>query len=173
MNFAGDDVVCEQIKLGKLSSVKMGKKDQKILPYSGDDLRIEWGYFYLSGEGETFVSPKQQDCEMNFVGICAELNSLPALFSFAYDDIASIEYFHAHLRNYWNRDGAKITDEGVKAHADYKMVMRRCREMENQMFMDAVRAGGEEYAELLELSFRQSIAAHKLVLDEDGEVLFI
>ncbi len=174
MNFAGDDdVACEEMKLGKLSSVKMGKKNQTVLPCSGDDLRIEWGYFYLSGEGQTFVSPKTKDGEMSFVGIRADLTSVPVLFSFAYDDIASIEYFHTHLKSYWNREGAKLTDEIVKAHADYKMVMRRCREMENQMFIDAVRAGGEKYAELLELSFRQTIAAHKLVLDEDGQVLFI
>ena len=41
------------------------------------------------------------------------------------------------------------------------------------MFIDSVRAGGEKYAEILELAYRQAVAAHKLVLDEDGEVLFI
>ena len=170
MNKAGDDEVeTEQLTLGKLSSVKMGTKSQPILKKFGDDLRIDWGYFYLSGVGETFV---RKD-EMTFVGIETELTGTPSLFTFAYDDIESIEYFGAHLKSYWNKDGALITDEIVKAHSDYKSVMRRCRDMENEMFIDAVRAGGEKYAELLELAFRQTIAAHKLALDENGEVLFI
>jgi len=38
---------------------------------------------------------------------------------------------------------------------------------------EAVLTGGEKYAELLTLALRQSVAAHKLVLDEDGQVLFI
>ncbi len=170
MNLAGDDeVVCQELTLGNLSSVKMGTRSQRILERYGDDLRIEWGYFYLSGKGETFVSKE----DMTFVGIKSDLSSAPALFSFAYDDIESIEYFHTHLKSYWNKDGALITGEIVKAHTDYKTTMRRCREMEDKMFIDAVRAGGEKYAELLELAFRQTIAAHKLVLDENGEILFI
>ena len=170
MDVAGDDeVVCEELTLGNLSSVKMGTKSQKILSRYGDDLRIEWGYFYLSGKGETFVAKE----DMTFVGIKTELTSAPALITFAYDDIESIEYFHEHLKSYWNKDGALITDEIVKAHADYKATMRRCREMEDKMFIDAVRAGGEKYAELLELAFRQTIAAHKLVLDTEGKILFI
>ncbi len=175
MNHAGDDEVdCEQLTLGKLSSVKMGTRSQKMLTRSGDDLRIEWGYFYLTGEGKTYISPKSDaEGSMSFVGLTVELGSAPALLTFAYDDIASMEYFHKPLRSYWNREGARITDEIVKAHADYKTVLRRARAMEDEMFIDAVRAGGEKYAELLELAMRQTIAAHKLVLDEDGEVLFI
>ena len=41
------------------------------------------------------------------------------------------------------------------------------------MVADATAAGGEKYAELLILSLRQSVAAHKLVLDTEGEVLYI
>ena len=49
MNLRGDDETdVEQISLGKLNTVKMGTKSQKILSRIGDDLRIEWGYFYLT-----------------------------------------------------------------------------------------------------------------------------
>ena len=171
MNLAGDDkVACEELTLGKLNSVRMGTVSQKILSRSGDDLRIEWGYFYLTGEGKTFTFA--DEAGMNFVGIESDLKPVN-LFTFAYDDVESIEYFHTHLKSYWNRNGALITDEIVKAHADYKATLRRCHELADRMFIDAVRAGGEKYAELLELAFRQVIAAHKLVLDENGEVLFI
>ena len=171
MNLRGDDDVdCEQITLGKLNSVKMGTKNQKILEKEGDDLRIEWGYFYLTSEGATDIFKGEDG--MTYVSTELTVSS-SALITFAYDDIVSIEYFHKPLKSYWNRNGATITDEIVKAHSDYKDTMKRCAELSDRLFLDATRAGGEKYAELLELSFRQAISAHKLVLDEDGEVLWI
>ncbi len=171
MNLRGDDeVVCEQIELGKLNTVKMGRKNPQVLTRSGDDLRIEWGYFYLTSEGTTDVYKAEDG--MTYVSTELPVKS-SALVTFAYDDIVSIEYFHKHLKSYWNRNGALITDEIVKAHSDYKSTMKRCAELCDRLFIDATRAGGEKYAELLELAFRQSIAAHKLVLDENGEVLWI
>ena len=171
MNLRGDyNVDCEQITLGKLNSVRIGTKNQKILEKEGDDLRIEWGYFYLTSEGVTDIF-KDED-GMTYISTEIAVSS-SALITFAYDDIVSIEYFHKPLKSYWNRNGANITDEIAKAHSDYKDTMKRCAELSDRLFLDATRAGGEKYAELLELSFRQSIAAHKLVLDEDDEVLWI
>ncbi|MBQ8849256.1 MAG: DUF4965 domain-containing protein [Clostridia bacterium] len=171
MNLRGDDDVdCEQISLGKLNSVKMGRKNQQVLKRFGDDLRAEWGYFYLTSEGTTSVYKAEDG--MNYVSTELPVKS-SALITFAYDDIVSVEYFHKHLKTYWNKDGALITDEIVKAHADYKANMKRCTELSDKLFLDATRAGGEKYAELLELAFRQTIAAHKLAIDENGEILWI
>ncbi len=166
-----DEVICEIVDLGALKTVKMGRKNQQMLKRVGDDHRIEWGYFYLTAEGG---SVKSEKCADGMTYVSAEFPVTDStLVTFAYDDIYSIEYFHQHLKSYWNRNGSLITDEIVKAHSDYNDVIARCRELEDRMFIDAVRAGGEKYAELLELAFRQAIAAHKLVIDENGEVLFI
>ncbi len=166
-----EPVACEILDLGKLKSVKMGAIAQDILPCAGDDHRISWGYFYLSTEGTVSYSIGEGE-ELTYVTAEAELKK-STLFTFAYDDIYSIEYFGTRLKSYWNKDGALITDEILKAHADYKATTKKCKEFADRMFIDSVRAGGEKYAELLELAFRQAIAAHKLVLDENGEVLFI
>lgn len=171
MNLRGDDEVDHEVfELGKYSSVKMGKRDQKILCRDGDDLRIEWGYFYLTGIGTAYCR-KDAD-SMSFAGINAEVKS-SSVFTFAYDDIESMVYFGKHLKSYWNKDGAKITDEIFKAHGDYRVVKNKCDRIGDKLFCDATRAGGEKYAEICELSFRQAISAHKLVLDENREVLFI
>ena len=166
-----EPVSCETLDLGKLKSVKIGSVAQNIIPCSGDDHRISWGYFYLTTEGETSYTVGEGEA-LTYVHAEAEVKK-STLFTFAYDDVYSIEYFKTHLRSYWNKDGALITDEIVKAHLDYKLTLKKCNEFADKMFIDSVRAGGEKYAEMLELAFRQAIAAHKLVIDENGEVLFI
>lgn len=172
MNIRGDgEVVFSKYTLGKLNSVSMGLKEQKMLKRSGDNLRIEWGYFYLTGEGETGYYTDNEG--VSFVYLDTAVPGGSRLISFAYDDVRSIEYFGKALTSYWNRSGEKITDVIAEAHADYKKVMRRCSYIADTLFCDAVRAGGEKYAELLELAFRQAVAAHKLAVDENGEILFI
>lgn len=171
MNLKGDDSVeISEFSHGQISTIKMGKTHQSILERNGDDLRIEWGYFYLSGIGKTFKSTDADG--LSFVGIESEVKS-SSVVTFAYDDIESIQYFGKNLKSYWNKDGASITDEICKAHGDYKHIIKKCSLIGNNLFCDAVRAGGEKYAEICELSFRQAIAAHKLVLDENNDVLFI
>ncbi len=170
MNLRGDDAVeCEQLTIGKLHSVKMGRKNPRLLERHGDDHRIEWGYFYLTGEGETSVC---EDEGMTYVCLDTQLGA-STLITFAYDDIYSLEYFHTKLKSYWNKDGSQITDEIAAAHADYRTTLKRCAALADKMFLDAVRAGGEKYAELLELAYRQTIAAHKVAVDENGEILFV
>ena len=42
----------ESVKTDELTWARMGKGNQKILWRSGDDVRIDWGYFYLAVKGE-------------------------------------------------------------------------------------------------------------------------
>ena len=80
MNLRGDDeVVCETLTLGKLSSVKMGRKHPHMMERHGDDLRIEWGYFYLTGEGKSSV---YEDDGMTFVATETEVKNA-TLITFA------------------------------------------------------------------------------------------
>ena len=167
-----EPVECETLDLGKLNSAKIGTVAQNVIPCSGDDHRISWGYFYLTTEGEASYKIGEGE-ELTYVS--AEIKDLKksTLITFAYDDIESLEYFHARLKSYWNKDGALITDEIVKAHGDYKVTLKRCNEFADRMFIDSVRAGGEKYAEILELAYRQTVAAHKLAIDENGEIIFV
>ncbi len=180
MNLRGDDAVeVETLSLvNGLSSVKMGTKSQKMLTRAGDDLRIEWGYLYLSVKGEVgsyteaYTVDEEKRAE-TFVYASADLSDAPVLFTFAYDDIKSLEYFGKPLTSYWNKNGEAIADEITRAHSDYRETLARCEAFENELFVSSVRAGGEKYAELLELALRQTLAAHKLVVDDEGELLYI
>jgi hypothetical protein len=90
-----------------------------------------------------------------------------------YDDIYAIEYFYQRRPAYWKHDGkVDIFQAFEKAQADYEPVMQKSRDFDSQLLADAKQAGGVEYAELCALAYRQAIAAHKLITDEQGNLLF-
>ena len=169
-----NDVVIENMNFNGLTVMKMGNVEQKPLNRSGDDVRIDWGYFYLATDCKGAESSVVKYFDDTYVSVSAPLNKdKSTLFCFAYDDIESIEYFGKPLRSYWNKNGENILDVISCAAKDYDALSLRCKEFSDKLYCDAFEAGGEEYAELLSLAYRQVVAAHKLVLDENGEILFI
>ena len=188
LNYRGsEDVIAETMTFDGICAARIGSTTQDILSVCGDDLRIDWGYFYLCTDAglvytEKKAVPKNEKMpcgesdEMTFV--CAEAvycadSKAEALFAFAYDDIKSVLYFGDQLTSLWNADGTTIQTAITQAFADYESVFARCEEFSDRLFIDGVRAGGEKYAELLEIAYRQAIAAHKICVDTDGELLFI
>lgn len=91
----------------------------------------------------------------------------------AYDDIYSIEYFGKSLAAYWRKDGMTIGQMLVSAVEQYNEIMKTCGEFNRQLMNDSMNAGGQKYADMLSLAYRQAIAAHKLVVDDNGEILFL
>ena len=168
-------VVTEEIRTeGGLLGQKMGNSVQAPLNRSGDDHRIDWGYFYLATNAANATTGTSVSGKMTSVEVSAPLTEANgATVLFAYDDVASIEYFGTHLRSYWNRNGQTIAQAMDEAVAEYAEVLDRANAFSAKLTADATAAGGEKYAELLSLAYRQVIAAHKLVLDENGEILYI
>jgi len=91
----------------------------------------------------------------------------------AYDDVFSIEYFYRRVRPYWRRDGAGVSELLQSAEQDYPGLTARCREFDAEITADLKQVGGEKFAALCALAFRQCIAAHKLAVDFDGTPLFL
>ena len=75
--------------------------------------------------------------------------------------------------SYWNKDGKKIEEAITEAFADYKDVKQRCDDFSDKLIADAYMAGGEKYADICALAYRQALAAHKVALDDNGDILFI
>lgn len=90
----------------------------------------------------------------------------------AYDDIHAIEYFHQPLDAYWKRNGLTFHEMLLVAADQYKEIMQRCERFNRELLTESQAAGGEKYRDILALTYRQAIAAHKLVADEAGDVLF-
>ncbi len=91
-----------------------------------------------------------------------------------YDDLYSIQYFNENRMAWWKKDGQVTMDAALKAaNTEYNQLMEACTQFDNQLWKDAVKAGGENYAELCVLAFRQAIAAHKLIKDREGNTIFL
>ena len=90
----------------------------------------------------------------------------------AYDDLYSIEYFERRLRPWWRRNGATATDLLRAARKEHDGLLARNKAFDEELMADMRQAGGEEYARLAALAYRQTLAAHKLAADADATALY-
>ncbi len=180
-----DDTICldkkkqketasEEVKVGELTGMKVGAVEQEPLNRSGDNLRIDWGYFYVLTSGSVLTSETLKYGVRNIKVASPMTEGEDKLVLFAYDDLgASINYFGKTLPSYWNRNGKKIDEAIIEAFADYADVKQRCDDFSDKLITDAYMAGGEKYADICALAYRQALAAHKVVVDDNGDILFI
>jgi hypothetical protein len=183
---------------GTLVALKMGSQEQAVLGRKGDDLRIDWGYFYLaalSNQAATFALAGPGTLREEFIAgktgaqaeaaSAARADQLSAALSFelpsvgsepvarwlvlAYDDLFSIEYMRRPLRPYWRRNGLDAKGLLAEAARDYATVMDRCAKFDEELTGDLIKAGGSEYAALASLAYRQCFAAGKFVADANGQ----
>lgn len=191
-------------KTGHISYAKAGTTEQPVLGKRGDDIRIDWGYFYLAAnqnekssvaigeyfqtkaafaekgtvdsDGKIVGKPNSSMPAMVFVEKMGSVSARPAngYIMLAYDDIESIQYFGDNLKGWWTNNGTVTINDALQAaSAEYKKVMSRCAAFDNQLWNETLEAGGKNYADLCVLAFRQSVAAHKLVKDTRGNILFL
>lgn len=176
---------------GGLCAVTVANVEQKPLNKAGDDVRIDWGRFYLAADtaGTTpfladgaaarnaFIDGKAEMAEGERVGMVINKGSVEeasGYLMFAYDDGESVQYFGNNLRPYWNRNNdSTIAQQIEAAAADYDKLMAETAEFDAKMVAEAQEVGGDEYAALCALAYRQAIAAHKLVEAPDGELLWL
>ena len=173
-------------KEGGISGVyfqKSGTSEQPILKKKGDDVRIDWGYAYLAiSDGDNRdveLKPAKADnkdlsaicnLKIDFDKIGSSLVETTILL--AYDDLYAIQYFGQNLQAWWKKNFSS-TEEMIKKSLDeFKSIEERCNKFDKELYNDAVNAGGETYANLCVLAYRQSLAAHKLVRGPNNEILF-
>jgi hypothetical protein len=164
--------VSEALESNGLIYLKTGSEEQNVLAKKGDDLRIDWGYFYLVAEKEN-TEYAVEPAKTKLTKKLGNTRKAKGKFMIGYDDLYSIQYFGENLRPYWNRTGDKdILALFADADAEYRSLLKQCDDFDSQLMQEATQAGGKEYAELCALAYRQAIAAHKLVEAPNGDLLF-
>jgi hypothetical protein len=90
-----------------------------------------------------------------------------------YDQIYAIEYFHQPLRPYWRLKRTEASDLLEEADRNYSSLVQRCEKFDADLVANLTRAGGEKYARLAALAYRQALAAQILVAGPEGEPFFL
>ena len=173
LNTSYQESVSEAVERDGFIYLKTGSKEQDILGKKGDDVRIDWGYFYLVAEKDN-TNYNFDDKKLILTKLLGKKTKAEGKIMIGYDDIYSIQYFGENLRPYWNVDGTStIEEQFALADREYKMLMDKCSAFNSKLMADAEKAGGKQYAELCALAYRQAIAAHKLVKAPNGDLLFL
>jgi hypothetical protein len=182
---------------------RVGSVEQPILQRKGDDVRIDWGYFYVAmakdkradstvnsaqAARESFMANGQlgapaekaslqnnarNDSVIAFAVNLGEVKAkaVSGWLMLAYDDLYSIQYMKKNLRPYWRRNGWEAANLLKAAAHDYASLQKHCAAFDNELMTDLRNAGGENYARLGALAYRQCFAAGKFVADDNGQPL--
>ncbi len=89
----------------------------------------------------------------------------------AYDDLYSIQYMKKNLRPYWRRNGWEAADLLKASAAEFETLNKRSAAFDAEFMADLRKAGGEKYAKIGALAYRQCFAAGKFVADDNGQPL--
>jgi hypothetical protein len=164
-----------------------GLNKQHVFNRTADRVGSEWGYYYLMADScfyhsindfsdiavceyETDVSKTKYLTGQNLHGDIQERTSGKILVAF--DDIISINYYGEMLRGYYFSDGKNIVDALRFSFEEYERVCEACAQAEKEIVEES-KVYGEEYLAVLNASYRQTLAAHKLVKDGKGRLLCI
>ena len=163
---------CDFFTDGDLHVGYMGRKRQAPLNSSGDAVTIDWGYLLFGGQKGT-ICDGTQGANVTMLYKQRLVSPGNATVLIGYDDIASINYFGRILPAYYARNGKTIVAAMKEFFDRREEILARCDAFDQQLLAEAEALGGEDYATVVVASYRQSIAAHKLVADDQGKLLFI
>lgn len=151
----------------------MGRANQQPLGGSGDQVTIDWGYIYLATtQKEANLSYDEEAGRLYWKSKIEEMSGETG-FVLAYDDLLSINYFGEWRKAYWTKIYPTIQDAIGTAFEDREDVLIKAKKLDKEMQETAEAIGGERYAYLCNFAYRQTVAAHKLICDEEGNVIFL
>lgn len=155
------------------SYASMGRAIQQPLNRSEDRGTIDWGYVYLACNDKNALIFFDSDNEKLAMNYTFTPENAHAGFIIAYDDLLSINYFGHWKKGYWTLTYETILNAISAAFSDKKSVLAKASALDKWIEDKAYEIGGEAYAFLCNMSFRQVWAAHKLITDEKGNIIFL
>ena len=176
LDYASDELSeADTFSRGGLLYARTACTDQTPLWKSGDNVRIDWGAFYLAtADKASCAAEASEDGDIAVTSALGKVKSARGMLMAGYDDVYSIQYFGQNLRPWWNRDGDGSIEEQFEAAArEYKTLMRKAAAFDKDLMERSARKGGQKYAEICALAYRQAVSAHKLVESPEGDLLWL
>lgn len=159
-----------------LQSLNIGsffKVKQPILESSGDDLRINRGYFYVAADKNNSEIKIIKEERITIQVILDLRENDTSFILVGYDDVSSIEYYGTPLKGYWTKKYSNIIEAFKDAYSSHDVEFEKCLKRDKRILSEAKASGGKELQKIVTASYRQSIAGHKIVEGKDKEILFI
>jgi len=94
-----------------------------------------------------------------------------AKFVIAHDEGRCVEYFERPLKPYWTTQGDSFTATLSEMFRDDRELIAEVLKENARVRERAFAAGGEAYASMCELAYRQTMGAHIIAADADGTML--
>jgi hypothetical protein len=194
----GQAVAFSRNRTEQTEVLSVGTRDQSILNRSGDDLRIDWGYFHIAvpddepsdttiseqpiqafsatgkfSAADTMEGAMPSNRYAPHLAVAFPLGSVGATpverhLLLSYTQEYAIQLMHQNLRPYWERNNKPVAVMLDEAARDYAALEKRGTIFDSELTSDLTKSSGEHYAWLCTLAYRQSIAAHMLVADAEG-----
>ena len=167
------------------NSVYFGNVAQNLFGTIKDPMTVDWGYIHIADTDATIIEglPKRwcQFKELSFDTEYGAFEEYPyimlkkkeksGVITLAYDDIKACEYFGEKLDGYYKKYFKSFDDMLLTAVSEYEEIKELCIEFDTKMMSEASKVS-EKYEKLTSLAYRQVMAAHKMVLDKNGDLLF-
>ncbi len=156
---------------GRVSYGKIGRLNQKPLNKTGDGVSADWGFLYVCGGEVSFGLTKKNAVKsvFNFPHLDG---SAEATNIIAFDDVFSIEYFGKRLTGLWKEKFACVEDAIAYCDEHHDELLKEI-EAQNKKILDDAKKFGEDYKTIITAAARQVLAAHKLVRNSTGELLYL
>lgn len=175
------------ISFGKTAqSAYCGNVDQNVLAKSGDSVCINWGYLHIACPDAQFMGGFRRfknnyealECDTpydvfkKYPYMVVRRKKLHDVIAVAYDDIHPIMYNNQLLEDYYKKFYKSFDEMLEAAVQEYTSIKTMCNQFDHTLITEAAKYG-KKYEQILSLAYRQAIAAHKLVEDKDGNLLFL
>lgn len=189
---ASSDVIASRHRIAGGEAVSIRAAAGRPLSRSGDQTRIDWGALFVAGGDDAWIGghstlrtafiggrthesddvrfPRPASDDWPVLALTASLDK-PRTFAIGMDEGFAVEWLRRPLRPYWNRDERGFSAMFTQAIREADAVRKRAAEFDAKVEQMLVASGGEDYAAIGILAYRQCIAGHGLVQDTDGDLL--
>ena len=200
-NTSDQQVEWSKFRRSGMTIMRIAPDEQPILKRAGDAVRIDWGAFYIAAPGATgdamasdhacrdsFTStgklpdsddmrlPRRVSDDWPVLAVVYDLGkvggeAVTRHAMLAYDEIFAIELMQRRLRPYWRRGDMGVRSLLDAAEKDFPSLIGKCAAFDKELTADLTKVGGEQYAQMCALAYRQCIAGCGFAADFDGTLL--
>jgi hypothetical protein len=88
----------------------------------------------------------------------------------AYDDVYSIDFFGQKMKAYWTQKFNSITALMTQSIREYSSIISKLVTFNDKLVADLTRVGGDKYATIASVAYRQALGGMKLVYNDQYQM---